>query len=314
MVKEKLKKIKFLQKLYNNIKENKKIKGKYKFTNRMKGKENLCIILAGYKDFLWGEVFARIKMFCNENIDVCIVSSGIYNETLEQIAQKNNWSYLSTKDNKVTLAQNIAIEQFKKAKYIYKLDEDIIVCKDFFENLKNTYEKVVESGRYKVGFVAPLLPINGYGHIKILEKLDLLNDYETKFGRTYYSSSADNKIMVDVDTAKYMWNATYDIDKLAEEFSNDTFKYSACPCRFSIGAIYFSRETFEQMGKFQVDSTNGLGKDERQLCSYCVIESKVMIISENTLAGHFCFGPQNEEMKKMYMQNNMLKSINLAKR
>lgn len=309
MIREKLAKIEILRKIYKKVVGDKKLKGKYKFINRAKNKENLCIILAGYKDFLWDEVFYRIKKFSNENIDICIVSSGVYSEGLAQIAEKNDWSYLSTKDNKVTLAQNIAISLFEKATYIYKLDEDIFVCQGFFESLKSTYERVEKNERYRIGFVAPLLPINGYGHIKVLEKLNLLEDYEKKFGRTYYSSSADNKIMVNVDTAKYIWNATYDIDKISEQFLKDEFKYSVCPCRFSIGAIYFARDTFEKMGKFDVDKTNGLGKDERQFCYFSVIESKVMIISENTLAGHFCFGPQNTEMKKMYLENKVVKSI-----
>ena len=101
MIREKLAKIKILRKIYKKVVGDKKVKGKYKFINRSKDRENLCIILAGYKEFLWDEVFKRIKTFSNENIDICIVSSGIHSEDLNQIAEKNDWSYLSTKDKRV---------------------------------------------------------------------------------------------------------------------------------------------------------------------------------------------------------------------
>ena len=99
-----------------------RVKGKYTFINRKKDSEKLCIILAGYKQFLWEDVFGRIEKYVPKDIDVCIVSSGLYSEELAKIAEKNDWSYLSVKQNKVSLAQNIAINLFEKATMIYKLD------------------------------------------------------------------------------------------------------------------------------------------------------------------------------------------------
>ena len=67
---------------------------------------------------------------------------GLFNEKLNKMCEEKKWSYLSVEENKVTLAQNIAIELHKDAKYIYKLDEDMFITKGFFENLKDTYLKV----------------------------------------------------------------------------------------------------------------------------------------------------------------------------
>ena len=54
------------------------------------------MILAGYKEFTWDIVFKRIKEFSDENMDICIVSSGLYSERLSKIAQENDWSYIWT--------------------------------------------------------------------------------------------------------------------------------------------------------------------------------------------------------------------------
>ena len=54
------------------------------------------------------------------------------------------------------------------------------------------------------------------------------------------------------------------------------------------------------MGRFKVGLGTNMGQDEVQLCKYCMIESKAIIISENTVAGHFSYGPQTNAMKEYY--------------
>lgn len=76
LIKKILKKNKKFMTWYRNHKENKKTKTKYKFIDRRTSNNSLCYILAGYKPYLWGEVFARIKKYVSNNIDVCILSSG----------------------------------------------------------------------------------------------------------------------------------------------------------------------------------------------------------------------------------------------
>ncbi len=282
----------------------KRVKGNYKFIDRKKDSEKLCIILAGYKQFLWEDVFGRIEKYVSQDIDVCIVSSGLYSEELANIAEKNNWSYLSVKQNKVSLVQNIAINLHTKAKKIYKLDEDIFITENFFEQLEKTYNAIQENGRYNIGFVAPLLPINGYANVNVLEKTGLIEKFDKRFGKTYHNGDGEAPIIKNPDIAKFMWGETEEklrnIDKLSKEFSEQEFSYSICPIRFSIGAILFSREIWEDMGRFKVGIGNNMGQDEVQICEYCMIQSKAIIVSENTLAGHFSYGPQTNAMKEYY--------------
>ena len=54
------------------------IRGKYRFTSRKKGCIKMCIILIGYKQFLWSDVIGRFRTFVPDDVDVCLVSSGKY--------------------------------------------------------------------------------------------------------------------------------------------------------------------------------------------------------------------------------------------
>lgn len=319
-IRELLKKNKLIFNIWNkfyqrklNKKEQAKLKGKYKFVNRSKNSDDLCIILAGYKEFLWKYVFVRIEKFIPKEIDVCIVSPGMFNEKLAKLCEKNNWSYLSVEENKVTLAQNIAIHLHENAKYIYKLDEDMFITKGFFENLKETYLKIKKEKKYKIGFVAPLININGYSYRRILEKTNLLSKFEEKFGVAYLDATPGKPIIENADIAKFLWGENNtelkELDKLSKEFQKQDFSYSICPIRFSIGAIMFPRDTWNEMGKFNVVRGNNMGLDEVQICQYCTIESRPMFISENILVGHFSYGPQTTEMKKYYQENKDIFSL-----
>lgn len=302
-IKNMLKKNKFI---YDKYTEHKKFGSKYTFINRSKDSNTLCIILAGYKEFTWDIVFDRIKKYAPKDIDICIVSSGVNSERLSKIAEDNNWSYLAVKRNCVTMTQNIALKLFDKAKYIYKLDEDIFVTKNLFKELKNTYEKVNKNGLYNVGFVAPLIPINGYGHVKLLEILNLKDYYEKHFESVKYIAGRERMIECDPEVAKFMWgegDLFPQIDKLCDMLSKRPFEYSACPIRFSIGAIYFSRKLWQDMGYFRVENGPCMGLDETQMCSYCVCASRAMVIAHNTCVGHLSFGTQNSEMEKYFKEH-----------
>lgn len=297
---------KILKEEYIKILKKKNLRGKYKIEDRNKNYEKLCIIIAGYKPYLYDVVFERIERFAPKDIDMCILSSGRYDERLSKIAEKNDWSYISSKRNCVSLIQNIAINHFKNAKYIYKLDEDIFVTEGYFETMWKTYEECNKNGDYKVGFVAPTIPINGYGNVKILQRFNLIECYTSKFEKPLFAAGSDRKIESDSDVAKFMWgheNFLPSIDQINKVLSSDEFSYDACPIRFSIGAILFTRKLWEEMRYFNVRHGTCLGLDEEQICSFCVNNSEAIIVSNNTAVGHLAFGKQNEEMKKYFIKN-----------
>lgn len=314
MIKAWLRESFFTKRLYQRLKEIRDerrykaaVEVKYHFTDRRKNTPNLCLILAGYKPYLYEDVFARFIRFMPKDMDVCIISSGMYSEKLEDIAEKQDWSYLSTERNCVTLAQNAAILLYPKVEYIYKIDEDIFVTEGCFETMMETFHRVEAEGDYEVGMVAPLLPINGYGHLRILEKLGLVKEYEERFERPVYASYPDRMIEKDSRVARFFWGEDGfipSIDQMNQMFQERSFEYSACPVRFSIGFILIRRKLWEDMGMWKVLPDNPcMGLDEEQICSYCMIKSKAIIVAENTVAGHLAFGQQNSEMKTYHSEH-----------
>lgn len=288
------------------IRNERRLQGKYKFENRKKDYAKLCVIIAGYKPFLYEAIFGRIIKFIPKDIDVCIVSSGKYDEKLSVIAKENEWSYLSTKRNCVSLAQNIVINLFEKAEYIYKLDEDIFVTEGYFENLLNTYNDCEENGEYQVGIVAPTIPINGYGNIKILKRFNMLETYTEKFEKPLYAAGRKRKIESEPAAAKFMWGENGflpSLDDMNNLVRKDAFSYDACPIRFSIGAILFKRSLWKDMGYFIVKRGSCMGLDEEQVCAFCMNSSRAIIVSNNSVVGHLSFGTQNEEMKQYFIDN-----------
>ena len=178
-------------------------KPKY-FLNNSKFSSTLCIVLAGYKEFTWEIVFKRIKKFCPDGIDVCIVSSGLYSEKLNEIAKKNKWSYISMKRNCVTLALNSSVQSFPNAQKIFKIDEDIFITEGFFESLPLTLEKSKKN--YFPCFSAPLIPVNGYGYRRILENLNLSEKYAELFEFPKISAGPFMQIESNPEVAKFFWN------------------------------------------------------------------------------------------------------------
>src|SRR5699024_11217613 len=88
---------------------------KYLFDDRSKGFSKLLLVLAGYKNAFWDDVFARVQKFVPDDFDICIISSGVNDPALRKIAEKDNWSYLSCKRNNINLTQSTAISLFHKA-------------------------------------------------------------------------------------------------------------------------------------------------------------------------------------------------------
>lgn len=303
-----------IRKIYRKIRygELAKFKKPSYFLDNSHNKETMCFVLAGYKQFTWDIIFKRIKKFCPNDIDVCIISSGLFSNDLKIIAEKNNWSYISMKKNCVTLALNSAIKSFPNIKKIFKIDEDIFITDGFFEELPKIFENAKKD--YFPCFSAPLIPINGYGYRRILEKLKLVKKYTELFEYPKISAGTHMQIEFNPKVANFFWgkdNFIPQVDKLNQIIKENVFQnqndngdgYTICPIRFSIGAIYFEKELLEKASYFPVKKDSCMGLDEVFLCNLATTESKVMIISENQVVGHLSFGKQNEPMKEYFLNN-----------
>ena len=281
------------------------------FEDRSNHQQRLCMVLAGYKAVLWPTVFRRLRQIVPGDVDVCILTSGLRSEELRQLCAENSWSYLATKRNCVGRIQNIAIYLHPDAKYIYKLDEDMFLTDGFFDVLYTAWQTASKESGYVVGFAAPLIPVNGYGYARVLEKLGLTKDWEERFGPAIITDGIHHHtaILERAEAARYMWGETQpvlrNIDQLNQRFQRQPFAYRPCPIRFSIGAILFSRAAWLDWGMFPVDWTVGIGLDEEWIARYCVENGHIGIVSENTLVGHLGYGPQTEEMLRQFLEGNL---------
>ena len=299
-------------KVYDFYYRRKYLSGKYNFIDRSKNNSKLCIVLAGYKEYMISSVFGRLKQYVPNDVDVCIITSGKWSDDLAGLCKTNKWSYLSTKRNNVSLAQNIAIDLHQKAKYIFKMDEDIFLTENYFQKMMKAYKKAV-STNYNCGVMAPLLPINGYGHVKIIEKFGLTGVYKSHFGPLKMAGGAERPIESDANLAKFMWGEEIEVDGVKYKLPSidemnrllevKEFEIEACPIRFSIGSILFERKLWKDMDFFHVSKGNDMGKDEIQLCEFCMLNSRPLLVCNNIVVGHLSFGKQNEIMKKYYLDN-----------
>lgn len=297
-----------IRKIINKIRYSINMTGSFKFEDRSNNYKRMCYILAGYKEELWDVVFDRIYRFAPENIDICIVSSGLKNEKLKSISENNGWSYLYTKRNNLCLAQNLVIKAHPQAKYIFKLDEDMFITKLFFDLMEKTYLHVKSEGKYDPGFVAPLITINGFTYSRILSIFNKEKLFIEKFGNIQITGGGDSpdNFTKNPEIPLFLWSKIEEIkefDKTNSVLNKRKIQYSVCPLRFSIGSIMFKRSLWENMGFFDVRRGNGMAQDEIKICNYCNTESLAVIISENSIVGHLAYGPQMSKMLSYYKKN-----------
>lgn len=279
------------------------------FENRSHGSDRLCIVMAGYKPWLYDVVFGRIARFCPADVDVCVVTSGLWSDDVDARCAALGWSYLSTTVNDVCLVQNTAIELHPQARWIYKVDEDIFVTAHFFEGLYEGFRRVTAEGDIIPSFAAPLIPVNGYGHLRVLKKLGLERVYEQKFEHPVYAAGMERQIERNPDAARFMWGEggyVPHIDELDARLAAEPFAYTACPVVFSIGAIMMPRALWQDMGMFAYtpgpdNPPASLGNDEKQLMQRAMLTSRPLLVCENTLVGHLSFGQQNAAMKDYFL-------------
>jgi hypothetical protein len=275
---------------------------KYVFEDRRQDRKKACIVLSGYKELLWDGVFDRLKTFCPKDIDICICSAGKYSDTLSGFSRKNGWSYLSTEVNSVSLTQNIAISLFPDADWIYKMDEDMFITEGTLENMLTASEQFILTKPYQFGLCSALIPVNGIGYRIFLNKYDLLDDYQNRFGAAIIGGNPKSQIECNPETAEFMWSQLPQIDTMATDATNED-GITICNTRLSIGLILFQRELWEYMQGFLVYGSMDLGIDEEDINAFCINNSRAMIIADNAIAGHFGFGKQNADMTKFYTEH-----------
>lgn len=273
------------------------------FDDRRTDAPVLVCMLAGYKPDLWRFVMPRFRAALPE-ADICIVSPGLRDDGLADLCRRESWSYLSTATNDVALAQNVCYRLHGAAKMIVKLDEDMFLLPDTITGLLAAYRDIKAEGVVDPGFVAPMIPLNGFCYRYLLEMLGLLDDYEAAFGRARLATSG-LAVHTDPAAARWIWERTAPLAATASRLNSLERRVLLCPIQFSIGLIAFERRFWEEIGYFAVHrhrlvaGLSTLGGDEAYLCARAVEMSRPAVVTTAALAGHFSFGPQYAGLKAL---------------
>jgi hypothetical protein len=275
--------------------------GRYEFEDRSKGRERALLVLIGYKPYLWPQTLARVARHVPPDIDVCLVSSGRDLPELRAHAARHGWSYLSTRANQVGVAQNLALQSLPAARMIYKLDEDMFIAEGFFEGLLDGYRRVEAESEFALGFCAPLINLNGFSYVDFLRARGEEAAYRARFGATRRSHDRV-PAFASGEAAVWLWERSLPVDEVAATLRAQPFRWSIVPHRFSIGAILFARELWEDMmlGYPRVLKPPGVGFDEQRICVTCLSYSRIMAVVHTVFAGHFAFGSQEAAVRAAF--------------
>lgn len=279
--------------------EHQKYRTQYTVEGTIKNRKTMLFVLAGYKPYLWNDVFSRIRKNQIKDMEVCIASSGKYVKELSDICKANDWVYISTILNNVCVVTNIIMREFCKADYIFKLDEDIYIHDRYFDDMILAYEEIENNEPTEIGYVCPQLPLGFYGMHDFLLEHNKLEEFERKFGRHKVGGTAVNPFLrTNSGVDEYIWSVIGNFDAMAEEYRLRSLSYSPCYSRSGIAAILFKRTFWNKIGGLKKTRGVGVGNngDEGQITSFCALNYQVCYCVDNVLVGHFAFGGSEESV------------------
>ena len=268
--------------------------------------EKLLIILAGFQPYYWDVLFEKTyNSIKDENMDVCVCIPGVDEESkqkLYSICDKYGFSSAYYTQDRLAALQNYTIKKFNSSKYIFKIDEDIVINKNFVSGLMNGLE-FSKTTRNRYGLVVPLINVNVFSYIPFLQSLNKLDEYDRRFGKAMFW---DANIQHNPEVAVFLWNllGTLSFDEFAAKIEEiNKGKYIQCPQRYSIGAILFTRDLWEKCGYFKVAKIGQLGYEEEQLCKYLLDNAYYICCCMDTFVGHLGYGRQKDACKEYFDKN-----------
>lgn len=283
----------------------------YTFEDRQIGSENLLMVVLGFQPFYWDVVLDRVNRNVNqfgEPIDVCLcVPCGANDKmggVIREFANKYSFSYLYIEEDLLAQVQNTAIKLHPNAKWIFKIDEDIILCDDYFAKMKNAYRRASKDSLYEIGYISPILNINDYGTRVFLKSLNCMDEYKEKFGD--YKIRGDRSLIFQSgEVAKWVWSKSIPFDEVAETiYSINRDKYSISNIRVRIGSIMHTRLFWEQLGGYRVAGIGNLGYEELQICEYCMNAMCKIVVAEDIFCGHLGFSKQKDICRQFFNEHN----------
>ena len=284
----------------------------YIFDNRKADSENLLMVLLGFQPFYWGVVLDRVKRNVEqfkEGIYVCLcVPCGANVDAwggARLFAEKYGFSFLRIKDDLLAQAQNTAIQLHPRAKWIFKIDEDIILPDQYFAHLKAAYIKADAELRCKVGFIGPLINLNGVCSPLFMEQLGVMNEWISRFGKyRLYSNFMSAPVHKSPEAARFIWSYTLPFDEVAEKIrASKCEDIDVAYTRYSIGAILCTRSFWEEIGYFALSPIGHGAYEEKQMNSFCQLNMCSIGIARKILVGHLGFHLQKQACREFFEEH-----------
>ena len=200
------------------------------------------------------------------------------------------------------MAQNTAIQLFPAAEWIYKIDEDIVLCDNYFSLLKHGYIRSEKAINRNIGFVGPLINLNACCTGIFLETINKSEEFASIFGPLRIGMN--EKIHMDADMAEWIWKNTLPFDEVSKKIEEcNKNQYAIASYRYSIGAILFKREWWKEIGYFATGADGVTGLEEVQVCAHCMNNMEAIVIVEDCLVGHLGFYRQKDKIHEFYKEN-----------
>lgn len=286
----------------------------YTFVDRRKGAENLMLVLAGFQPFYWDVILARVKKAqeqFGEELDVCVcLPKGVDGafDKLKGKCEKYDWSLLDIHKDLLAQAQNTAIMLHPNAKWIFKIDEDIIVPPNFFSGLKHSYLNLEkdDSKYYDIGFMGPLINLNGCGTPVFLKSIGKVEDFDKKYGKFHVDgiNFDHSPVHGSGDFATDVWKESMPFDSKASEIAEkNEGSTTICPSRFSIGAMLFTRYFWNHINGFQVGTIGAMGVEEIQVNNWCQTNFYGIYLANDVLCGHLGFFGQKKACREFFEEH-----------
>ena len=193
------------------------------------------------------------------------------------------------------------------ATQIVKVDEDIFVTADTIKDCMDYYAEVKSSGIANPAFVAPMININGICYRPLLKQLELLEEFEAKFGVARITNLGA-PLTDNAEAARWMWQKTAPLEETVTKLARAT-EPLLTPVQFSIGLIVMERAFWEEIGYFPVKrhmlmmKKSTLGADEEYLCRMATFFGRPGVICQHAFAGHFSFGRQYAGMLELLTEH-----------
>ena len=299
----------------------------------MEIKKKTAIVILAHSDFESLEISLYVhSKFLNKDNTIYILQNGrgTYDcertyrvaKRYENLYPKNikvidniepNYPYYSIKK---LLNSNI-MQQYD---YICKMDDDTFpIDSNWLDNLCDCYEDSYKKYGDQLAYITGIVNNNSWGFVQILEKMELKDEYFSKYSREHYVGNEDykygdemGKVLVDKNTITYgvdagIWRIPYisrwvhkkttlNYKDYLAHFNTKEYIEVDNKRRYSINCILFKKEFWNDI----CNEKDKYNYDDEHLCFlYSFYNNKKIIASCNVPLIHIFFNTQREENKDL---------------